>query len=171
MRIAHATMALVAATTVSTAARAAEITTWFTIAMENHNFTQPSTTTSPAQIQGNVAAPYINSLITAGNPNAQYTSYFSNTLNAGVGIHPSEPNYIYQFAGTNVNAANGVADTIDNDPSAAAKNIFTNNNLGNKLTTAGVSWNNYQEDVQYSTSPTGLTSASAPAARTMATRW
>jgi len=35
----------------------------FVIAMENHNFTQPPSQTSPQQIFGNPAAPYINSLL------------------------------------------------------------------------------------------------------------
>ena len=39
------------------------------IAMENHNFTQPPTQTNPQQILGNPAAPFMNSLITPGNPN------------------------------------------------------------------------------------------------------
>jgi hypothetical protein len=64
------------------------------IAMENHNFTQPNPTSSPQQILGNPAAPFINRLITPGNPNAAQVSYATNYHNAGVGEHPSEPNYI-----------------------------------------------------------------------------
>src|SRR5262249_13913830 len=67
----------------------------FVIAMENHNWTQPGSQTSPGQIFGNPAAPYINSLVTPGNPNSQFVSYASNYQNAGIGIHPSEPNYIW----------------------------------------------------------------------------
>jgi len=59
--------------------------------MENHNWTQPSSQTSPGQVFGNPAAPYINSLVTPGNPNAAQTSYASNYINAGAGVHPSEP--------------------------------------------------------------------------------
>src|ERR1017187_507648 len=37
-----------------------QVKTVFVIAMENHNFTQPSPTSSPQQILNNAAAPYIN---------------------------------------------------------------------------------------------------------------
>ena len=38
------------------------VKTVFVVAMENHNWTQPSTQTSPQQIFQNPAAPFINSL-------------------------------------------------------------------------------------------------------------
>jgi hypothetical protein len=60
-----------------------------------HNFTQPSSQTSPNQLFGNPAAPFQNSLITPGNPNAAQVSYAGNYQNAGAGIHPSLPNYIW----------------------------------------------------------------------------
>jgi hypothetical protein len=41
-------------------------------------------------------------LVTPGNPNAAQTSYASNYLNAGLNIHPSEPNYIWAEAGSNL---------------------------------------------------------------------
>ena len=80
----------------------------FYIEMENHNLTQPSSVTSPQQLLGNSAAPYLNSLMTPGNANAAQTSYASNyynadynntTINNGQGVHPSEPNYVWQEAG------------------------------------------------------------------------
>src|SRR5215471_9696360 len=83
-------------------AQAATIQTVFVIAMENHNWSQPASQTSPGQILNNPAAPYINSLVTPGNPNAARTSYASNYRNAGTGIHPSEPNYIWAEAGSNL---------------------------------------------------------------------
>jgi len=47
----------------------------FVIDMENHNFVQPNSDTSaPEQILNNPAAPYLNSLITPGNPNAAHVS-------------------------------------------------------------------------------------------------
>jgi hypothetical protein len=126
---------------------AAPLQTVFVIAMENHNFTQPTgLTTSPEQILGNPAAPYINSLVTPGNPNAQYVSYFSNMTNVAPGVHPSEPNYIWQNGGSNFGVAN------DNDPSAASNNIETATSFTGQLTQNGISWNSYQEDVQYSSS-------------------
>jgi hypothetical protein len=51
------------------------IKTVFYIDMENHNWTQPASETSPQQIFGNPAAPYINSLVTPNNPNAKDVSY------------------------------------------------------------------------------------------------
>lgn len=53
--------------------------------MENHNFTQPSTQSSPKQILGNPAAPFINSLMTAGNPNAAQTSWANHYFNTAPG--------------------------------------------------------------------------------------
>jgi hypothetical protein len=118
------------------------------IAMENHNFTQPNPTSAPQQILGNPAAPYINSLVTPGNPNAEQVSYAVSYHNAGHGVHPSEPNYVWAEAGTDF----GVH--TDADPSAAANNIFTADHFTAQLNAAGVSWKNYQEDVELSTAPT-----------------
>src|SRR6516225_8194444 len=50
------------------------VQTIFVIAMEKHNWTQPDPTSSPQQILGNVAAPYINSLVTRGNSKAAQVS-------------------------------------------------------------------------------------------------
>jgi uncharacterized protein (TIGR03382 family) len=114
----------------------------FVIAMENHNWTQPGTQTSPGQIFGNSNAPYINSLVTAGNPNAQYVSYASNYQNSGIGIHPSEPNYIWAEAGSNLGVLN------DNTPyGAGGTNQNNPHHLAALMNNAGVSWKSYQEDV------------------------
>jgi hypothetical protein len=122
------------------------------IAMENHNFTQPDPTSSPQQILGNPAAPYINSLITPGNANAAQVSYAVNYHNAGIGVHPSEPNYVWAEAGSDF----GVH--TDADPRPANNNIFPATHLTGQLVAAGVQWKNYEEDVQLSVSP--ITSAS-----------
>jgi hypothetical protein len=124
----------------------------FVIAMENHNFTQPDPTTSPQQILNNPAAPYINSLITPGHPNAAHVSYATAYDNAGARVHPSEPNYVWAEAGTDF----GVH--TDADPRATNNNIFTAEHLTGQLDAAGIAWRNYQEDVQLTSSPT--TSAS-----------
>src|SRR5271156_946622 len=89
--------AIAALLTAATAGRAsaASIGDVFVIALENHNFTQPSSYTSIEQLDGNPAAPYLNSLITPGNVNAVDVSYASNYTNTGTGVHPSEPNYIW----------------------------------------------------------------------------
>ncbi len=133
------------------------IQTVFVIAMENHNWTQPTPGSSPQQIFGNVAAPYINSLVTPGNPNAAQVSYGTRYFNAGVGVHGSEPNYVWAEAGTDF----GVQ--TDNDPSAGSGNIFTAPHLAAQLNTAGIAWRNYQEDVQYSSGPTHSASGSGVA--------
>jgi hypothetical protein len=124
----------------------------FVIAMENHNFTQPNPTNSPQQIQGNPAAPYINSLITPGNPNAAHVSYATAYCNAGVGVHPSEPNYVWAEAGTDF----GIH--TDADPNPAVSNVFSALHLTAQLDAAGIPWKNYQEDVQLSVSPTNSAS-------------
>ncbi|HET6233445.1 MAG TPA: alkaline phosphatase family protein [Acetobacteraceae bacterium] len=133
-------------------AHAAQIQTVFVVALENHNFTQPSSVTSPQQLLGNTAAPFLNSLVTPGNPNAQFTSYATDMTNVAPGIHPSEPNYIWQNGGSNFGVLS------DADPSSGAGNIISARSLTGQLSAKGISWNSYQEDVQYSTSP--LVSAS-----------
>lgn len=153
-----ALFSLLGAVALAAPAAAAPLGDVFVIAMENHDLTQPASYTSIQQILGNSAAPFLNSLMTPGNPNAQYTSWASNMLNSATGVHPSEPNYIWEEAGTNHNASTGATITVDSDPSAAAKNIFTTTSLTGLLTQKGITWNNYQEDAQYSTSP--LVSAS-----------
>jgi hypothetical protein len=121
--------------------QAAQIQTVFVIAMENHNWSQPGSQTSPGQILGNPAAPFINSLVTPGNPNAAQTSYASNYQNAAAGIHPSEPNYIWAEAGSNLGVLN------DNDPyGTGGTNQSTNQSLSNLLQNSGQSWRSYQED-------------------------
>src|SRR5882757_9612579 len=73
----------------------------FVIAMENHNWTQPATTLSPQPIFMSPQAPFINSLVNGMSGVSGQVAYANNYINAGVGIHPSEPNYIWAEAGTN----------------------------------------------------------------------
>lgn len=118
----------------------------FYIDMENHNLTQPSSVTSPQQLLNNSAAPYLNSLMTPGNPNAAQTSYASNYYNVlynnpSVSIHPSEPNYVWQEAGL-------TGPLNDADPYASTPNNIVNApNLSALLQAAGISWKSYQEDI------------------------
>ena len=145
---------MAAAACLLTAAQSAQAGSIFVIAMENHNLTQPTNVTSPAQIFGNPAAPYLNSLMTPGNPNAIQTSWAMRYFNAGVGEHPSEPNYVWAEAGSDF----GVH--TDADPRDANGNTFydRSNHLTTQFNAAGISWKNYQEDVQLSTSPTNSAS-------------
>src|SRR5262249_14910629 len=73
----------------------------FVIAMENHNWTQPSTTTSPQQIFQNPAVPFLNSLVNGTSGISDQVAFANAYINSGVGVHPSEPNYIWAEAGTN----------------------------------------------------------------------
>lgn len=129
--------------------------TVFVIAMENHNFKQPNPLTSPQQIFTNPAAPYINSLITPGHSNAVQVSYAMKYYNAGVGVHPSEANYVWAEGGTDF----GIH--TDNDPTAASANVFTNNHLTRQLSVAGIAWKSYQEDLQFAASPTNSASGTS----------
>ena len=140
---------------------AAPIQTVFTIALENHNFTQPNPAGPPQQIFGNAAAPYINSLVTQGNSNAKYVSYFSQMTNVAPGIHPSEPNYIWQNGGSNFGVTSDADPGHAMPPSAPNSNILAQSFTG-QLTQKNISWNNYQEDVQYSTSPLVSASGTGP---------
>jgi len=152
----------------------------FYIEMENHNLTQPSSVTSPQALLNNPAAPYLNSLMTPGNPNAAQTSYASDYLNVlhdtTANIHPSEPNYVWQEGGSNF-GVNGDADPYANNGNSDP-NLNTNvkliaatgNNPANLSAllqaaygTAG--WKSYQEDMQY----TGLSVPTSSAAGTNGT--
>jgi phosphatidylinositol-3-phosphatase len=135
---------------VAAPADAGQIQTVFVIAMENHNWTQPASQTSPQQICGNSAAPYTNSLVTPGNPNAAEVSYASTYLNPGrctpPGIHPSEPNYIWSEVGSNLGVFN------DNDPyqMPGGTNQTATNSLSNYRQKTGQAWRSYQEDTDAS---------------------
>ena len=147
---ASATSSVVSVTVSNTPALAIlqSIKTVFVVAMENHDLVQKNPTGSPEQMLGNPAAPYFNSLITPGNPNAAQTAYATHMFSCAInGEHPSEPNYIWEEAGTDF----GIR--TDNDPSVASHNLFSNvTHLSGQLQAAGISWKTYQEDVQYSTS-------------------
>lgn len=160
-------------------AHATQIGDVFYIALENHNFTQPSTYTATEQIKGNPAAPFINSLITPGNPNAAMVSYASNYTNvpvqtasspSGAGaVHPSAPNYVWAEAGLTGarNDKDPYAAGISNNTSALPSTNATNNivnapNLSAQLQKAGISWKSYQEDTQLATVNGQLTNTVLP---------
>jgi hypothetical protein len=130
------------------------VRTVFVIALENHNFTQPNPAGSPQQILGNPAAPFINSLLTPGNPNAAQVSYATAYYNAGVGVHPSEPNYVWAEAGTDF----GIHTDADPSPANGNTSFDQAPHLTAQLNAAGISWRNYQEDIDLSVSPTNSAS-------------
>ena len=138
----------ITSTVASGRVRADQIGTIWVLALENHNWTQPNPTGSPQQIYSNTAAPYINSLVTPGHANAAQSAYATSKYHAGIGVHPSETNYVWAEAGTDF------GNHTNADPSAGAGNIYNVPHLTQQLNAKGISWRNYQEDVQYSTAPT-----------------
>jgi phosphatidylinositol-3-phosphatase len=138
---------------------AQEIKKVFVIAMENHNWTQPDNqfTGGIQQIYQNPNAPFINSLVNGTavllidgqevniSQQVAYAKAYHNVLATPGGnnpdIHPSEPNYIWQEAGTNFGVLN------DNDPYTGGTNQDTSAHLAARLTKAGKTWKSYQEDI------------------------
>ena len=148
-------------------ASAQQVKTVFVIAMENHNWTQPANQfTGTQQIFQNPNAPFINSLVNGTSSIGSQVSYataYHNALATASGvnphIHPSEPNYIWSEAGSNL----GILD--DNDPFAATKpsNQNTKEHLAGFLTAAGKTWKSYQEDIDLTPAAGGgLTNSPLP---------
>jgi acid phosphatase len=92
----------------------------FVIVMENHAY---------RQVWNNSATPYTTSL---ANANARAANYFAIS-------HPSLPNYLELFAGSN----HGI--TINCDPSSTCHSNATN--LADNLEAAGLTWKGYFEDM------------------------
>jgi phosphatidylinositol-3-phosphatase len=126
----------------------------FVIAMENHNWTQPSTTTSPQPIFNNPAAPFINSLVNGTSGISKQVAYATNYLNSGLGVHPSEPNYIWAEAGDNFGVNN------DDNPYHADCSPdtvqTTHHHLSGYLMDAHETWRSYQEDTNVDATNTPL---------------
>ena len=159
---------------------AQQIKTVFVIAMENHNWTQPANQFSGSiqQIYQNPNAPFINGLVNgtatvvingrAENISSQvaYANAYHNVLATQSGnnphIHPSEPNYIWADAGSNLGILN------DNDPFATSgpTNQATNLHLAALLTNSGHTWKSYQEDIDLAKDANGnLTNVVLPASQ------
>jgi len=156
-RLQRATCALALAGAVGCASsivRADDVKKVFVIAMENHNWTQPSSQTNPQQIFQNPAAPFINSLVNGTSGISKQVAFANGYINAAVGDHPSEPNYIWAEAGTNFGVNN------DDDPyhkDCTPDTVqFTNQHLSAFLTVARKSWRSYQEDTDVDTTNTVL---------------
>jgi hypothetical protein len=145
--------------------------------MENHNWTQPANTPGfPQQIYQNPNAPFINSLVNGTavatingkvvNISSQvaYATAYHNVLATPSGnnpsIHPSEPNYIWQEAGTNFGVLN------DNDPyTPGAETVQINKlHLAGLLSKVGKSWRSYQEDTDLTQGSSGLINQPLPPA-------
>src|ERR1700747_436292 len=143
-----------------TSAHAQEIKTVFVIAMENHNWTQPTQVSGGIQqIYKNPNAPFINSLVNGTafaevngrlqniSEQVAFANAYHNVLATPSGnnphIHPSEPNYIWAEAGSNLGVFN------DNDPFAVngPTDQATNMHLATLLTNSGHTWKSYQEDI------------------------
>jgi len=146
-------LGLLAATALTGSASAGALQDVFVISMENHNFVQPGSQLSPGQIFGNSAAPFQNSLITPGGPNAAEVSWASNYYNVlstqggnNLHIHPSEPNYLWANAGSNF----GVFNDADpgKEPLNSPTNLITSTSLTGLMQTHGVSWKSYQEGIE-----------------------
>jgi hypothetical protein len=165
-----------AASLANVSANAQQIKKVFVIAMENHNWTQPANqfTGGIQQIYQNPNAPFINSLVngTASalingstvniSQQVSYATAYHNVLATPSGnnphIHPSEPNYIWAEAGSNLGVLN------DNDPFAAkdGTNQNTSQHLTAFLTKAGKTWKSYQEDTDLTTANGQLTNVPLP---------
>jgi len=121
------------------------VKTVFVIAMENHNWTQPAAQTSPHQIFQNPAAPFINSLVSGTSGISDQVAFANGYINSGVGVHPSEPNYIWAEAGTNFGVTSD-ADPYNKTTCAPQTVQNTNQHLSAFLTVARKEWKSYQED-------------------------
>jgi hypothetical protein len=152
-----------------------EIKHVFVIAMENHNWTQPTTVAGNIQpIFQNANAPFINSLVSGtavawinGQPvnisrHTSYAASYHNVLATQSGnnahIHPSEPNYLWAEAGTNFGIANDDDPYKDATPNAQT----TTQHLSGLLQRAGRTWKSYQEDIDLQTENGKLTNLPLP---------
>jgi hypothetical protein len=118
--------------------------TVFVVAMENHNWTQPSAQTSPQPIANNPNAPFINALVNGTSGISDQVAYAINYINAAVGDHPSEPNYIWAEAGTNF-GVNNDDNPYHNDCTPDTVQT-TDQHLSAFLAKKHISWKSYQED-------------------------
>ncbi|MBA3947521.1 MAG: hypothetical protein H0X37_23555 [Herpetosiphonaceae bacterium] len=121
--LASNTPASTATTSVTSSPTPSDMNTVFIIMLENHNW---------HDIYSNPSASYINNTLL---PLASYAEQYRNPL----GIHPSEPNYLWLEAGTNF----GIADDVN----PSRNHQSTTNHLVTLLDHAGISWKSYQEDI------------------------
>jgi len=117
----------------------------FVIAMENHNWTQPDPLSSPQQIFMNPAAPFINSLVNGTSAISGQVSYATNYQAAMIGLHPSEPNYVWAEAGQAF-ATLGTDDDPFHADCTDDTNIHSDQHLTAFLMKRHRTWRSYQED-------------------------
>jgi hypothetical protein len=123
----------------------------FVIAMENHNWTQPNPMLSPQQIFMNSAAPFVNSLINGTSGISDQVSYANNYQAAMIGLHPSEPNYVWAEAGQPFGSLGTDDDPYFPPPGCGDDtNIHSNQHLTAFLMAHHNSWRSYQEDANVS---------------------
>ena len=147
----------------------------FVIALENHDWTQPTTVSGGIQpIYNNPNAPFINSLVNGTgqayingqlvniSKQVSYATEYHNVLATASGnnphIHPSEPNYLWAEAGTNFGILNDDDPYKDTPPNAQT----TNQHLSGLLQSAGKTWKSYQEDIDLTTTAAGLVNLPLP---------
>ena len=109
----------------------------FVIVMANRNW---------SDVKNSTSAPYINALLGSA---AHAEQYYNPTA-----IHPSEPDYIWMIAGSNL----GITD--DGPPSINHQS--TTDVLTSQLDLAHVSWKAYEEDIAGTTCPLTATGNYAP---------
>jgi len=146
-----------------------QVKTIVVIALENHNWTQPANQFDGRiqQIYKNLNAPFLNSLVdgTASatidgqkvdiSKQVAYAADYHNALATASGenahIHPSEPNYIWAEAGSNLGVTN------DNDPYSPKGQTVqdTDEHLCAFLMKAGKTWKSYQEDIDLAQNSAG----------------
>jgi hypothetical protein len=171
-------LALVA--TLGRSASAEHIKKVFVIAMENHNWTQPTNQFSGPiqQIFQNPNAPFINSLVNGTavaminghqvkiSQQVAYATNYHNVLATASGnnphIHPSEPNYIWAEAGTHFGISNDADPFTPTGPLAFIQNQDNQLHLVGLLSAAGVSWRSYQEDTDLTPVAGGLANVPLP---------
>ncbi|MGA3102340.1 MAG: alkaline phosphatase family protein [Terracidiphilus sp.] len=137
----------------------------FVIALENHDWTQPTTVTGGIEpVFQNPNAPFTNSLVNGTatafidgqlvniSKQVSYATAYHNVLATESGsnphIHPSEPNYLWAEAGTNFGILDDDDPYKDNPPNAQT----TTQHLSGLLQRAGRTWKSYQEDTDLTTS-------------------
>jgi hypothetical protein len=161
-------------------ASAEEIKKVFVIAMENHNWTQPTNQFSGPiqQIFQNPNAPFINSLVNGTavvminghqvniSQQTAYAANYHSVLATASGnnphIHPSEPNYIWAEAGTNFGIGNDADPFVPVGTQAFINNQDNQLHLTSLLDHAGVSWKSYQEDTDLTPVTGGLANVVLP---------